>query len=228
MTTLMKNCCGRLSGLAFPSTSMPSTRARQPIRPPSGYEGFLSRRQAAAALGFASEFNVRRLEKEGRLRSVRGAMGSAWYPRAQVAALREELTAPRPLDPPAVGAERPDRSTWPARWSDAQLIAHLRARVRALDGGAASRARTAVDLVADTGISIARAERVYRFWLRNDAHPTADEARGDEAAARSRTPAAPVERRSEERIERDALLLQIRDADPTVRAAAFEKLRARR
>src|SRR5436190_1345516 len=175
MTTLMKNCCGRSSGLAFPSTSMPSTRARQPIRPPSGYEGFLSRRQAATALGFASEFNVRRLEKEGRLRPVRGVMGSAWYPRAQVAALREELTVLPTLDASGPGADRPDRSALPARWSDAQLIAHLRGRARALDGGAASRARTAVDLVADTGISIARAERVYRFWLRHDAHPAANE-----------------------------------------------------
>lgn len=228
MTTLMKNCCGRSSGLAFPSTSMPPTRARQPIRPPSGYEGFLSRRQAAAALGFASEFNVRRLEKAGRLRPVRGVMGSAWYPRAQVAALREELTAPPTPDAAAPGADRLDRSTLAGRWSDAQLIAHLRGRARALDGGAASRARTAVDLVADTGISIARAERVYRFWVRHDVHPTADEARGEGTAATGRAQAAPVERRSDERIERDALLLQIRDSDPAVRAAAFEKLRARR
>ena len=77
-------------------------RERQPIRPPSGYEGFLSRRQAAAALGFASEFKVRRLEKEGRLRPVRGVMGSAWYPRAQVLAVREALAAP-----PAVAAAGP-------------------------------------------------------------------------------------------------------------------------
>ncbi|HMF40077.1 MAG TPA: hypothetical protein VKQ32_05265 [Polyangia bacterium] len=194
---------------------MQPTKTRQPIRPPSGYEGFLSRRQAAAALGFASEFNVRRLEKEGRLRPVRGVMGSAWYPRAQVAALREELTVPPGLDVP--GADRPDRSTLPARWSDAQLIAHLRARARALDGGAASRPRTAVDLVADAGISIARAERVYRFWVRH------------EAASRGPADAgAPVERRSEARIQRDALLQQMRDTDPAVRAAAFEKLRARR
>src|SRR6476646_10905672 len=125
MTTLMKNCCGRSSGLAFPSTRMPPTRARQPIRPPSGYETFLSRRQVATALGFASEFNVRRLEKEGRLRAVRGVMGSAWYPRAQVQALCDEMTAPPSpaLQPPALGAAAPAS---PARWSDAQLIAHLR------------------------------------------------------------------------------------------------------
>jgi len=226
MTTLMKNCWDRASGLAFSSTNMLPTRARQSIRPPSGYEGFLSRRQAATALGFASEFNVRRLEKEGRLRPVRGVMGSAWYPRAQVAALREELTASPVMDAPAAGAARPPL---PARWSDAQLIAHLRGRARAMDGGGASRARTAVDLVADTGISIARAERVYRFWLRHDAHATAEEARvGVGGMTANRVSEAPVERRSEARIERDALLQQMRDADPAVRASAFEKLRARR
>jgi len=151
-------------------------------------------------------------------------MGSAWYPRAQVLAVREELAVPSPAfaNP---GAGEPPRSA--GRWSDAQLIAHLRGRARGLDGGAASRSRTPVDLVADTGISIARAERVYRFWLAHDAHPAADDARGGPAATRSR-PAAPPERRSEARIERDVLLQQMRDADPGVRAAAFEKLRASR
>jgi hypothetical protein len=73
-----ENCCVRSSELAFPSVNTPLMRSRQPINPPSGYEGFLSRRQVAAALGFASEFKVRRFEKEGRLRPVRGVMGSAW------------------------------------------------------------------------------------------------------------------------------------------------------
>jgi len=198
-------------------------RERQPIRPPSGYEGFLSRRQAAAALGFASEFKVRRLEREGRLRPVRGVMGSAWYPRVQVLALREALAAP-----PAVAAVGPGGPPLPApaRWTDAQLIAHLRSRARALDGGASSRPRTPVDLVADTGISIARAERVYRFWLAHDAHPIASEARGGGVADRGR--AAPPERRGEARLERDVLLQQMRDTDPAVRASAFEKLRALR
>jgi hypothetical protein len=198
-------------------------RERQPIGPPSGYEGFLSRRQVAAALGFASEFKVRRLEKEGRLRPVRGVMGSAWYPRTQVLAVREALTAP-----PAVRAVGPggDPSLAPGRWSDAQLIAHLRSRARTVDGGAGSRPRTPVDLVADTGISISRAERVYRFWLAHDAHPIAGEARG--AAGASKTRAAPAERRSGARIERDTLLQQMRDVDPAVRASAFEKLRALR
>src|SRR5262245_7552591 len=213
---------GRFIGVTVSTVSTPPTGTRQPIRPPSGYEGFLSRRQTAAALGFASEFNVRRLEKEGRLRPVRGVMGSAWYPRAQVLAVREELAVPPPLAGPGTGDPPPSTG----RWSDAQLIAHLRGRARALDGGAASRPRTPVDLVADTGISIARAERVYRFWLAHDAHPIAHEARGGGAAIRRAT--APTERRSEERIARDALLQQMRDADPTVRAAAFEKLRALR
>jgi hypothetical protein len=195
-------------------------RSRQPINPPSGYEGFLSRRQAAAVLGFASEFKVRRFEKEGRLRPVRGVMGSAWYPRPQVLALREALAAP----PPAAAVHPPPPVA--ARWSDAQLIAHLRSRARATDGSAASRARTPVDLVADTGISIARAERVYRFWLAHDAHPIAIEARGGPAVVRAR--AAPAERRSDARMERDVLLQQMRDADPSVRATAFEKLRALR
>jgi hypothetical protein len=221
----MKNCSRRASKLAFSSVSTPQTIMRRSIRPPSGYEGFLSRRQAATALGFASEFKVRRLEKEGRLRPVRGVMGSAWYARAQVLALRDELTAPPPAMPASMLAGQPPPS--PARWSDAQLISYLRTRVRALDGGAGSRPRTAVDLVAETGISIARAERVYRFWLVHDAHPVADEARGG-APARRRATAAPAERRSNARIERDVLLQQMRDADPTVRATAFEKLRALR
>ena len=201
--------------------SVQPTRSRQPIKPPSGYEGFLSRRQVAEALGFASEFNVRRLEKEGQLRPVRGVMGSAWYPRTQVMAVREALTAP-----PAAPAPEAEAPPVPGRWTDAQLIAHLRGRARAIDGGAGSRPRTAVDLVADTGISIARAERVYRFWLAHDAHPTAREARGGTATRAERT--TPAERRSDARMERDALLQQMRDTDPAVRATAFEKLRALR
>jgi len=203
------------------SVSVQPTRSRQPIKPPSGYEGFLSRRQVAEALGFASEFNVRRLEKEGQLRPVRGVMGSAWYPRTQVMAVREALTAP-----PAAPAPEAEAPPVPGRWTDAQLIAHLRGRARAIDGGAGSRPRTAVDLVADTGISIARAERVYRFWLAHDAHPTAREARGGTATRAERT--TPAERRSDARMERDALLQQMRDTNPAVRATAFEKLRALR
>lgn len=158
----------------------------------------MSRRAAAALLGFSSEFKIRQLEKAGRLRAIRGVMGSAWYPRGQVLALR---------DAAEVGGSAPIAG----RWSDAALIAHLRAR-----------ARSVVDLVADTGISISRAERVYRFWLTHDVHPVASEAR----ATRTRTSAA--ERRSPDRIERDDLIRQLRDPDPTARAAAFEKLKPKR
>ena len=175
-------------------------------------------------LGFASEFKVRELQKQGRLRAVRGVMGSAWYPRVQVLALRDALAAP-----PAPGADSTAAAhpASPGRWSDAQLVAHLRGRARAADGSGATRPRTPVDLVAETGISIARAERVYRFWLAHDVHPVADEAR--QRAGRSPAPTPPpAERRSESRVEHDALLQQMRAADPAIRAAAFAKLRERR
>jgi len=45
-------------------------------------------------------------------------------------------------------------------------------------------------------------------------------------AVRSRTTAA--ERRSPDRIERDDLIRQLRDPDPSARAAAFEKLKPKR
>ena len=170
--------------------------ARKTIRPPSGFEDHLCRREAAALLGFASEFKVRQLEKEGRLRPVRGAMGSAWYPRAQVEALRGKSA--RPLSPTAPRV----------RWPDDALIALLREKPRSI-----------VDLVVDAGISISRAERVYRFWLAHEGPPSPGEGSGG---------ADPRERRSEERIEHDALVRQLRDADPRVRAAAFEKLKAAR
>ena len=165
------------------------TTTRKTIRPPSGFEDHLCRRDAAALLGFASEFKIRQLEKEGRLRAVRGAMGSAWYPRGQIEALRSK--AARPLSPTAPRL----------RWPDDALIALLR-----------EKPRTVVDLVVDAGISISRAERVYRFWL---AHEGPGEAQAK----------APAERRSEERIEHDALVRQLRDADPKVRRQAFEELK---
>ena len=183
------------------------TTTRKTIRPPSGFEDYLCRRDVAALLGFASEFKVRQLEKEGRLRPVRGAMGSAWYPRAQVEALRSK--AARPLSPTAPRV----------RWPDDALIALLR-----------EKPRTIVDLVVDAGVSISRAERVYRFWLAHEGPRTvaqeASDVVRDEPAAEAGA-GDPGERRSEARIERDALVRQLRDADPKVRAAAFEKLKRR-
>ncbi len=167
-------------------------RTRDAIRPPSGLTDHVSRREAAALLGYASEFKVRQLEKQGRLRAVRGVMGSAWYPRKQVLALCE------------VPSAAPERAG--SRWTDAALLAHLRERPRSV-----------VDLVVDTGIPIARAERVYRFWLAHDAHPNAGITRG--------AGAAPPERRAHDRVARDALLVQMRDPDPHVRAAAFAELK---
>ncbi len=169
---------------------------RRTIRPPSGFEDHLCRRDAAALLGFASEFKVRQLEKEGRLHPIRGAMGSAWYPRREVEALRPTAArAPSPAAPRV-------------RWPDDALIALLR-----------ERPRTVVDLVVDAGIPISRAERVYRFWREHEA------AHG---AGGSPAPTDSSERRSGERMEHDALVRQLRDADPRVRAAAFDKLKSQR
>ena len=172
------------------------TTTRKSIRPPSGFEDHLCRRDAAALLGFASEFKVRQLEKEGRLRPIRGAMGSAWYPRAQVDALRGK--AARPLSPTAPRV----------RWPDDALIALLR-----------EKPRTVVDLVVDAGISISRAERVYRFWLAHE---------GPRDGLTDTRSEEPPERRGGERLERDALVRQLRDADPKVRVAAFERLKSQR
>jgi hypothetical protein len=121
------------------------------------------------------------------------------------------------------------------RWSDGELLALLRQPL----GG---RPRTVADLVVESGISIARAERVYRFWLTRDLHPLAQRARGsspesesESESAPARPPAAPPppaaaphpERRSSARLARAALIAQLRDPDPRVRAAAFDELRAR-
>jgi hypothetical protein len=170
---------------------------RRTISPPSGFEDHLCRRDAAALLGFASEFKVRQLEKEGRLHPIRGAMGSAWYPRRELEALQPAAArAPSPTAPRV-------------RWPDDALITLLR-----------EKPRTVVDLVVDAGISISRAERVHRFWRQHEGSgaTTSSALYVGEAA----------ERRSGERIERDALVRQLRDADPKVRAAAFEKLKAHR
>jgi hypothetical protein len=208
---------------------------RKTVKPPVGCEGHLTRHQAAMQLGLRSEFKIRQLEREGRLHAVRGRMGTAFYPEAEVLALRAELvTTPRPT---------------PGRWTDADLIALLR---QPMPSG---RLRTAVDLVTEARIHISRAERVYRFWSKRDENLAA---RVTRAARLLRTPAhgrsadlAPVdgqppaaqapsvpppaasaaektsgsERRSDARLTHDGLVRCLRDPDPRVRAEAFVKLR---
>lgn len=197
-------------------------------------------------LGFGSEFPIRQLEKTGQLRSLRGAMRQAWYPRAEVLALAASLSR-SPKD--ARVATSPPEGGRRTRWTDGALIELLRNGLTG-EGGEAARPRTAVDLVAETGITIARATRVHRFWLANDVHPTAARARQSvvprltgkehpsgtvsatvepEPVVRSPPPVASAnERRGPSRIERDGLIRELRDPDPAVRARAFEKLRPAR
>ncbi len=212
------------------------SRSRRPIRPPEGYEGYLSRREAASRLGLASEFKIRQFEREGRLHAVRGRMGTAFYSESEVLNLRATLT--QAAGPNSHG-----------RWSDADLIALLQ-QPRG-DG----RPRSAVDLVTEAHVSIARAERVYRFWSSQDERRqspqtaiarTASKVATDKGSAerlaevvdseaqsaqtivveRRKSPAAgPRERRSLARLTREALLRQMRHPDPRVRAAAFAKLK---
>jgi hypothetical protein len=206
---------------------------RKTVRPPVGCEGHLTRHQAAIQLGLRSEFKVRQFERDGRLHAVRGRMGTAFYPQAEVLALRAQLVAtPCPT---------------PGRWTDADLIALLR---QPLPSG---RLRTAVDLVTEAKIDIARAERVYRFWSKRDETLAARVTRaarllrapgrstdfppldGHSPAAQApgeRQPAAPAvatpsasERRSAARLAHDGLVRSLRDPDPRVRAEAFVKLR---
>ena len=213
----------------------------------------LSRREAAALLGFASEFKVRQLERAGRLRPLRGPMGSAWYPREQVVALRVAVAGRPAAATSDAGAAKPVGG----RISDAALISYLRGMVRT-DEADFPRIPTVVDLVADTGIAIGRAEKLYRFWLAQDQHPAAAAARASrgetraslvavasrkpahasadqgtamataiaaESARRSPPEGASTERRGRARVERDHLIRELRHPDPSVRAAAFDRLK---
>jgi len=199
------------------------------LRPPEHLREPLSRSETAALLGFASEFKVRALERAGTLRATRGIMGSAWYPRADVLRVRDALAALQPVlqreDVRSVPAGRASRQP-----SDAELISYLRCGV---PPGAPL--RTVADLVADTGVSIARAQKVFRFWLAHDAHPAAAAVRaalgnGHRPAVIHTAPDATPspERRSPTRVARTALIRELRAADPTVRKAAFEQLKRRR
>lgn len=222
----------------------------------------VSRIEAAEILGFASEFKVRQMERAGVLRAERGVMGSAWYPRAAVVALRQGARPVPVADgarggSPAPAAKMVAEPRWPAvearssgsqapstpagglgrggrRPSDAELIAYLRQ----------GRAATVADLVVDTGISIARAQRVHRFWLAHDTHLAGNRVwtGGDgretvrpsaviETAPPARPPPAlpgaqPGERRSAERLSRATLIKQLRSPDPAARKAAFEALKS--
>jgi len=176
-----------------------------------GCEGYFTRQQAAQALGFASEFKIREFERKGRLRSVRGPMRTAFYPRAEVLALKAQLALSEP------GRGSPDA------WSDAELLALLGHPKRSGD------ARTALDLVLETQISIERAERVHDFWKRRE--PTwqsTAQATNAPSVADSPAPSEPSasqERRGAERISRDTLIRNLRDPDPRIREQAFAQLK---
>ena len=220
---------------------------RRPPRTPPGCEGYLTRQQVAALLGFPSEFKVRQLERDGRLRSVRGPMRTAFYARAEVLAIKAELD---------------QESPWADNdWTDAELLVLLRNPHRE------GRTRTALDLVLETQISIERAEKVYAFWVSSGGATVAmPEPPKPAVQVREEAPAAPVraqiadhipepirpperiphpievarqpqitarlehdqasdERRGEERLSRDALIHELRHPDPRVRERAFARLR---
>ncbi len=142
---------------------------RKPPRTPPGCEDHLTRQQAAQLLGFSSEFKIRQLEREGRLRSVRGPMRTAFYARADVLAVKAQLGRD------GLGQETADG------WTDAELLLLLGSPNRE------GRQRSALDLVLETRISIERAEKVFAFWAsaRPGAVPTAarGQAAGSEAEA---------------------------------------------
>lgn len=187
---------------------VPTFAARKQPRRPQGCEGHLTRRQAAAILGFASEFKIRQFERQGLLRSVRGAMRTAFYPRAEVLALKARLAERESLHDEHL-------------WSDADLIALLSRP------NPAGRQRTALELVTDARISIERAERVYAFWVSQ--RPAAVPVPEPVAASAPTTPAAaPDERRGPNRLDRDRLIQALRDPDPRLRQQAFDRLRAGR
>jgi hypothetical protein len=166
-------------------------------------------------LGFASEFKIREFERKGLLRSVRGPMRAAFYPRPEVLALKAQL-----------GLREPGRVP-PDAWTDAELLALLSHPKRGGD------ARTVLDLVLETQISIERAERVHDFWKR--CQPASRAAGGSSAQATTTRSIADAhtgpaelathERRGEPRLSRDSLIRNLRDPDPRVREQAFVQLK---
>ena len=192
---------------------MAGTTPRKLVQSPVGCEGYLTRKQAAHALGFASEFRIRDFERRGVLRSVRGPMRAAFYPRAEVLALKAQLALCAP------GRASPDT------WSDAELLALLGHPKRS------GETRTVLDLVLETQISIERAQHVYAFWQRCD--PASRSAGSTQAvtapsmadAPPSSEPTVSQERRDPQRLSRDSLILNLRDPDPRVRQQAFAQLK---
>jgi hypothetical protein len=181
---------------------------------PAGCDGYLTRRQAARALGFSSEFKIRQFEKEGVLHSVRGPMRAAFYPRAEILALKAQLA----LSEPAAAPQND--------WTDAELIALLRHPTRA------GQPRTALDLVLETQISIERAERVCSFLAASEATPTRAPAcpasASVEPAFAKAESTASHERRDARRVARDQLIRDLRSPDPRARKQAFERLKETR
>jgi hypothetical protein len=190
-----------------------TNRQKKHLPTPVGCEGYFTRQQAAQALGFASEFKIRDFERKGRLRSVRGPMRAAFYPRAEVLALKAQLA----LSEPGRGSADV--------WSDAELLALLGHAKRNGD------ARTALDLVLETQISIERAERVHDFWKRCGPVSTSTHAtKATIAPSVADSPAQPEpatsqERRGAARLSRDTLIRNLRDPDPRVREQAFAQLK---
>jgi hypothetical protein len=193
------------------ATNLPHKR----LQSPAGCEGYLTRRQAARVLGFASEFKIREFERKGMLHAVRGPMRAAFYPRPEVLALKAQQALSEP------GQVLPDT------WTDAELLALLG------HPKPTGEARTVFDLVMETQISIERAERIYAFWRKCEpALPSMSGVpQATTASAEARAPAAtmepdvPPERRSGPRLSRDNLIHDLRDPDPRVRAQAFAKLK---
>jgi hypothetical protein len=200
---------------------MENTQRRAPVRAPAGYETHLTRKQAALLLGLKSEFKIRQFERDGVLRSVRGAMGTAYYARGDILALKART-----------GAHHPGAAAEGGVWSDAELLALL-AHPRA-DGTR----RTALDLVLETNIAIDRAERVLAFLLRESARP-AGPTKVEPSEKRSPSSTEPAiietagvevehttsERRSGARLAHDDLIRMLRDPDPKVRDQAFARLK---
>jgi hypothetical protein len=192
------------------ATNLPHKR----LQSPAGCEGYLTRRQAARVLGFASEFKIREFERKGMLHAVRGPMRAAFYPRPEVLALKAQQALSEP------GQVLPDT------WTDAELLALLG------HPKPTGEARTVLDLVMETQISIERAERICAFWTKCEpALPSLSVSEATAASAEASVPPAtvepdvPSERRSGPRLSRDNLIQDLRDPDPRVRAQAFAKLK---